>query len=98
MTLNEFCECGIFLLIIQNFKSKHLFFLHVIIGSSPMRHTNNCVGCFFFNHLSFIGQISVLGKMETELKQDQEATTELYLNGSTPNITTTGIVSHKDVL
>ncbi len=53
---------------------------------------------FLFNHLSFIGQISVLGKMETELKQDQEATTELYLNGSTPNITTTGIVSHKDVL
>ncbi len=56
-----------------------------------------CAVVVFF-YLSFIGQISVLGKMETELKQDQESTTELYLNGSTPNITTTGIVSHKDVL
>lgn len=36
--------------------------------------------------------------METELEQDQEATTALYLNESTPNITTTGIISHKDFL
>lgn len=34
--------------------------------------------------------------METELEQDQEATTVLYLN--TPNITTTGIISHKEFL
>lgn len=36
--------------------------------------------------------------METELEQDQDTTTALYLNESTPNITTTGIISHKDFL
>lgn len=33
--------------------------------------------------------------METELEQDQEATTALYLNESTQNITSTGMISHK---
>jgi len=62
----------------------------------PLNHVRLQNQSFMIHNLLLIDKFCP-GEMESELEQDQEAPTVLYLNEST-NISTTGIVSHSHFL